>query len=137
MKVVRFGDIGSESRVVVECLAGDNVGRFMAVRDEMSGSKWLVHTADPYDDAKMPAVGILISKSSPTEGVMVRLGEIENQYTGLDVSKPAFVGENGDVVQASPTVVGGIVHIQRAGFPLGSDVLYLSGGTPQLITRRP
>ena len=135
--ILRFGDIGSETRVSVSCLAGDQVGRLMSIRGEKVDDKWIVQTANPYDGSKMPAVGILISKSTPTTGIMIRIGDIVNQYTGLDVTKPAFVGANGEVVQVSPTPSGGIVKIQKIGFPIDSDVLHLSGGTPQMITRRP
>lgn len=136
-KNVKFGDVGSETRVSVSCLAGDQVGRLMCIRGEKVDSKWVVETANPYDLSKMPAVGILISKSSSTTGIMIRIGDVENQYTGLDVSKPVFVGAAGAVVQAEPSASGGIVRVQKIGFPIDSDVLHLTGGTPQTITRRP
>jgi hypothetical protein len=125
------------STIPVACLATDVVGDSMCMRGNMTGDKWRVEHADPFDQTKTPAVGVLISKSTPTVGVMQRLGQVTGIYTGLDVTKPTFVGTDGKIVQTLPSATpGNLVRIQKFGFPIAPDVLWLTGELGPIYTLR-
>lgn len=97
--LVRFGRSDTED-IPVACLATDSVGDPVSVRDVMTGTgRWRVQKADCLDGAKMPAVGILISKTTPTTGVMRRVGPVTGIFSGLDVAQKTFIGKGGGVVQ--------------------------------------
>lgn len=101
----------------------------MAIRDEPIGDKWRVQTADPYDLTKMPAVGILISKSTPTVGVIQVVGQCD--IAGLDWNKFGYyVGTDGSPVWPKPSASGspsGMLYLQIIGKSVSSDILYLDG----------
>ena len=122
----------------VACLVSDSVSDILYIRgDQTPTGRWRVAKADPFS-TKMPAVGILFSKLTPTTGVMVIGGPVENMFTGLDITKPTFVGANGALVQTSPPPpgFGSLVRVQRFGFPIAADVLWLTGEVGQMIVRR-
>lgn len=122
----------------VACLTSDAVGEIMCIRDVQTVTgRWRVQRADPSDIAKMPGVGILISKQTPTTGVMVRVGPVENIFSGLDVTKSVFVGASGTLVQVPPSPgPGGFMRVQKFGYPVAADVVWLTGEIGQVIIRR-
>lgn len=120
----------------VACLSGDSVGDIVCMRGLPSGDKWRVQTADPFDKTKMPAVGILISKSTPTVGIIQLFGKLLGVYTGLDYTKPCFVGISGVTqIPPIPVIVGAIVCVQNIAFVTDEDGVFLTGNT-QMIKRR-
>lgn len=122
-------DGGTATTVLVACLTSDSVGKLMCIRgNKTTAGRWRVQTADCTDPVKMPARGVLITKTTPTAGVMQLIGEVESMFTGLDVTKPYFVGPTGDLVNPSPIPVpGNKVYVQKFGFPVSDDVLYITG----------
>ena len=125
--VARFGETGFDD-VPVACLAADDVGDWMHIRgDQTTTGRWRVEKADCFDETKMPAVGILISKSTPTTGIMRRVGPVD-EFTGLDFTKHYFVGPAGSMVNPAPTPPSGTyVVVQRVGIPVDPDIIYLTG----------
>ena len=112
----------------VACLSSDVVGDPVCIRDERINGKWRVEKADPYDNAKMPAIGILISKSTPTVGVVQMFGPVEGIFTGLDFTKPSYiVGPTGIQLAAPPAGPGGFAWVQHLGKAVASDILFLFG----------
>jgi len=122
----------------VECLSGDSVGDVVYVRgDATAGGIWKVGQATNLDRAKMPAVGILVSKITATEGVIRRIGAVEGVFSSLDVTKQVFVGEDGQITQTAPIpALNEKVWVQKLGFAIASDVLWLTGEIGQILTRR-
>jgi hypothetical protein len=113
----------------VACLSGDAVGQLMCIRGDRINGKWRVQRADPQDVLKMPAIGILVSKSTPTVGVMQWIGPVEGVYTGLDVTKPAWWVGNGGTPSESHPLVGGVgnyAFAQQIGIPVAADVFLLN-----------
>ncbi len=135
---VADGGGGTTTEVFVECLSTDNVGELMCIRaDKTAAGWWRVQKSDCTDITKMPARGVLVEKSSPTSGTMQLLGEVAGQFTGLDISKPYFTGPAGTLITPAPVpAVGTLVRVQKFGFPVSDDVLYLLGTNPVMITRR-
>ena len=112
----------------VACLSGDAVGQLMCIREQPVNGKWRVQRADPQDELKMPAIGVLVSKSTPTVGVMQWIGPIEGVYTGLDIDKKAWWVGNGGTPSSSHPIVGvaGYAFAQQIGVPVASDVFLLN-----------
>lgn len=113
----------------VVCLSTDLVGKCMSVRDQPVGDQWSVQTADPYDLDKMPSIGVLVSKSTSTTGIMQVLGPCDI-FSGLDITKPVyFVGINGDPVSVCPSASGsstGKLYVQVFGKAISTNILFLN-----------
>jgi len=114
-------------KIEVACLAGDAVGNCMCIRGVRVNGKWRVETADPSERAKMPAVGILISKSTPTVGVMQMLG-VCDLFTAMTPGQLVLVGKDGDVLDEVPVILpGDYFWAQQIGIAVAEDLLMLSG----------
>jgi len=113
----------------VICVVSDLVGDFVYISGERVDDKWTVTKADPEDETKMPAVGVLIEKNSDTDGVIQLMG-VCTLFSGLDVTKDIYVlGPSG--IQVGLPVIGSndYVIIQQVGIPISSDRLYLLGNS--------
>jgi len=110
----------------VACLSGDVVGNTVCVRGDRVNGKWRVETADPRDVNKMPALGILISKSTPTVGVMRLFGPCES-FTGMTPGKSYFVNGSSIALTMPDPLPGGYAIVQRMGLAVASDRLWLPG----------
>jgi len=116
----------------VACLASDDIGSPVAIRDVRVNGKWRVHTADPYDDAKIPAIGILISKSTPTVGIVLLFGPCD-LFTGMVPGRPLLVGQNGNLLEEVPALSAGQYFWgQQIGIAVSDDLLMLPGN-PTMI----
>ena len=111
------------------CIAGDAIGSFVY----LSGSE-SVRTVDIDDLGKMPAVGIVISKGSPTTCVVQVTGEVD--ATGLTPG-PQYVGTSSTPVGTRPANPGaGLRNIQFIGTAISATRLLLTV-TPHLVRIRP
>jgi hypothetical protein len=109
------------------CLATDTVGDCVYISADYSGIRYSVTRADPRDTLKMPAVGIIISKSSPTLCKVQWSGELAGVYTGLTVNKPIFVGLDGRVTITPPgPLTGGYSFVQNLGVIVGTSRILLA-----------
>jgi hypothetical protein len=120
----------------VACLSTDSVGEWMCTRDEMINGKLRVHRADPQDIDKMPAIGVLVSKSTPTVGIIQMYGLCE-VYSGLDLSQTVyFLGTDGRISDTQPIVgLGGYSFIQLLGTPVSSGILQINNGGMNMIKK--
>jgi hypothetical protein len=112
----------------VACLSTDSVGDWLCTRGDRINEKWRVQKADPFDINKMPAIGVLISKTTPTVGTMQVIGPCKEIFSDLDCSKPvAWLGSTG--IQYSLPDVGNneFVMIQRLGKAMAKDIFWVSG----------
>jgi hypothetical protein len=135
--VARFGfGTDAEEAIPVACLAGDAVGDCLALRDGATGTgRWRVTRADPALDARMPALGVLVRKDTPTTGLMQRVGLVRGLFAGLNPARPVWVGLDGRPTQTCPWSDAGAVIIQRFGAPIAADVLFLTGEIGPLTKR--
>lgn len=120
--------------VEVACLTSDAIGDPMCIRGDRVNGKWRVQKADALDGSKMPAVGILIDKTTPTVGKMQMTGPIRDIFTGLNPGKSYHV--NSPSFTVAPPVPGmlGYSMAQILGYAAASDILVLTGNI--LMTRR-
>lgn len=121
------GAIPKGSYREVDCLAGDDVGNCVYIRGDKNQEKWKVETADPTVDAKMPAIGVLISKSSSTVGVIQLFGACD-LFTDMTPGQVILVGQNGTLLDEVPSITAGqYFWAQQIGVAVASDILLLSG----------
>lgn len=121
----------------VACLSTDTVGDWVCRRDEPINGKLRVHRADPQDIEKMPAIGVLVSKSTPTVGIIQIYGFCEI-YTDLDLSQTVyFLGVDGRLSTTQPVLgVDGYAFVQFLGSPVASEILLLNhGGSLNMIKK--
>jgi len=111
----------------VACLVEDSIGNGMYIRGERVNGKWRAGTADPEDRNKMPAIGILVSKSTPTVGV-VQLFGVCDLFTEMTPGSPILVGKDGNLIEEVPTIATGeYFWAQQIGLAVSDDLLMLSG----------
>ena len=135
--VARFGfGTDAEEAIPVACLSSDAVGDCLALRDVATGTgRWRVTRADPTQGTRMPAIGVLIRKNTPTTGIMQRVGMVRGLYSGLNPVRLVWVGLDGRPTQTCPGSHVAAVIIQRIGAPVAGDVLFLTGEMGQLTQR--
>ena len=98
------------------CQATDAVG------DCVYGSgPYQVSRADPYDWGKMPAIGVIESKSG-TDCLVHTFGEVPGLYTGITPGKILFVGQDGRLSHTAPA---GSSFVQTMGAAVSGEVVLL------------
>jgi hypothetical protein len=125
---LRFNDIRS-----ADCSSAEAVGDFVYLTDYISGRDQ-VRWADPKDYSKLPAVGAIISKSSPTRCLVQWMGETPEIYTGLAPGEIYFLGLNGKAVVTPPAAATVPVFVQPIGIALSDKKMYVR--TESNLTRR-
>ncbi len=118
------GDARYASKIIsATCLAGDTVGSPVYVSANPTGDIWAVSSADPANPAQMPAVGILISKPSPTATTcVVQLwGLVTGIYSGLTVGRAYYVVAGGVSLSAP------VANVQILAVAQAENVIWLPG----------
>lgn len=90
----------------------------------MVAGRYQVTRADPTDRAKMPVIGVIISKSTPTVCRVQLQGRLQSVFTGLMPSCVYFCGTDGEIAsETDPTYppTGGTSYFQQVGVALASD----------------
>ncbi len=99
-----------------------------AVFESVAGT---VRKANASSTVKMPCVGVIVNKPTPTTCIIARSGEVTG-FVGLTVDVPYFVGlTDGTIATTIPTGAGRVA--QRVGYSKTSTTLVIELGTP---TRR-
>lgn len=117
---VRVKDVRS-----AECTAAESVGDFVCISDNPPNGHDMVGRADPANFTKMPAVGVIISKSIPTMCLVQWLGETPNIFTGLSSGEVYFVGEDARVAEVPPVPTTVPLFTQFMGVATAPTRLYL------------
>lgn len=106
------------------CLAADSVGNCVYVSGDVAGVTQ-VTTVDPIDHSKMPAIGIITSKESPTDCIVQLFGELAPGGS-FTPGKRVFVGNAGTLSHSIPTPgVGGFGEIQSMGIAIAVSKILL------------
>jgi len=121
----------------VACLSTDSVGDWVCRRDVITATGRLrVTRANPQDIDFMPAIGLLVEKSTPTTGI-IQMFDITDYYTGLDLGQPVyFLGVDGRLSYTKP-VIGplGYVFIQIIGSPVSDDLLLINSDKTNIFKK--
>lgn len=108
------------------CLSTDSVGDLVYV----TGASKAVTKADPTDNAKMPIIGCIISKSTATDCVVQTNDLVSSTYTGLTPGKMYFVGTDGRPTSIRPTPsIGNTLLVQPIGFAIDSNLMLITPST--------
>lgn len=117
---------------LAQCSAGDGVGACVYTTGDRVGGYYQVGTVDPSDRGKMPAIGMIIQKLTPTTCFVQFRGTVEGVYSDLTPGELLFVGDGGGLDDEMPA--GSSKYVQSVGTSLGSDVFRLEPNL--LMTRR-
>ncbi len=85
-----------------ECTASESVGDFVCITNDPPNGYDVVGKADPSSYNKMPAVGVITSKSSLTNCLVQWFGETPNIFAGLSSGEVYFVGEDSKIAETPP-----------------------------------
>lgn len=108
-----------------ECTAAEAVGDFVCIADDPPNGLDIVAKADPADFNRMPAVGVIIRKTAPTECLVQWYGETPNIFSGLASGEIYFVGSDARIAEAPPTPTTVPLFTQYMGVATAPTRLYL------------
>jgi len=117
---VRIKDVRS-----AECTAAESVGDFVCIIDDPPNGSDFVGKADPADYNKLPAVGVIISKSSDTRCLVQWLGETPNIFTGLSSGEIYFLGDDAKAADVPPPPVTIPLYAQIVAVATAPTRLYI------------
>jgi len=106
--------------VVANCLSTDTEGKLVCNNGDSVGGVLQVTTADPFTNTKVPAIGVIVSKSSSTD-CLVQISGLITVLSGLTPGKLYWLNTNGTATVAVPT--GGTRYVHSVGVALASNVL--------------
>lgn len=108
------------------CLITDSVGDCVYITGDSIAGFYQVTKADPSDQSKMPSIGIITIKKSPTECRVQFIGEVSNVYVGLTPRSTLFVGSTGRLSDVAPVPsLGDYAFVQAMGSVVSSTVIVL------------
>jgi hypothetical protein len=74
------------------CFSTDAVGDAVYIMGDRVGERYQVTKVDIDNITHVPAIGVIIFKTSSTECVVQTQGILQGVYTGLTPQKPLFIG---------------------------------------------
>jgi hypothetical protein len=107
------------------CLSSDAVGNLVYIRDVFNGTRYRVTSVDPSSSLKMPAIGVIVAKQTPTACTIMFYG-FSALYSSLAPGGTYYVGLDSRPAQISDPnypPVGSI--IQQIGVATDDDELLI------------
>lgn len=123
-------------QVDVACLTSDSVGDFVCIRGDRTTNKYRVQKADCLDLSRMPAIGVLVSKSTPTVGKVQIYGALPNIFSALSIGSVYYLGTNGISTTLTPPGAAGYSVRQVLGMAIASDVLLVNPDFSLTVRKR-
>jgi len=124
----RFGYRHRDIRAA-ECTAAESVGDFVCIVDDPPNGVDLVGKADPGDFNKMPAVGVIISKSSPTDCRVQWMGETPNIFSGLSSGEVYYLGSDAKIAEVPPIPAVTKMFVQPVAIATAPTRAYIKAET--------
>lgn len=110
----------------VTCGPGDSVGACVCIIGGRVAGRHPVTTVDITNWGAI-AVGMLIKKTSPTEGVVLFHGPVRGLHSGLTPGRVYTVGFSGQIVSVPPSPFPGQrIFVQSMGWALDTDEFLVS-----------
>jgi len=131
----RFGVRIKDVRAA-ECTADEAVGDWVCIVDDPPNGHDLVGKADPADFNRMPAVGVIISKSIPTMCLVQWFGETPDIFTGLSSGETYFLGSNSKIAEVPPVPTITKMFVQPIAVATAPTRVYVKAET-NLTLRTP
>ena len=118
------------------CSLTDTAGDFVHVSGAVSGAElYTVTKCNPLDSATMPAVGVIVSKSSTVRCFVQALGELDTSG-GMTPGARMWIGLDSQLDDAPPAAAPGeLVVAQVVGVALSSETLLLRPDLAPVILR--
>lgn len=120
-----------------DCLATDAVGNWVYITgDDVSGI-FQVTKVDVTDKSTLPAIGVIVEKTTSTRCRVQTYGEV----TGLGTLTPGsryFIGTDSNISTSLPTPPAlGTATMQVVGVAISAEILLVLPGQSLLVTRLP
>lgn len=120
---------------LAQCQASDAVGDAVYVAGPASGTRFTVSKVDIDDAGKMPAIGVIIQKSSDTECVVQFQGIVRNIYEAMIPQKPLFIGtDSRPSYNIPPRPLSGRRFVQHIAHALSETTVLISVRNPLILT---
>ena len=117
--------------VAANCLVADAVSNCVKVTGAAVAGLYQVATSDVTDPSPTPAIGIIISKSSPTECVVQLSGRMQGVYSGLVAGRTYFINTAGTLDLAPPIPsIAGVAYVQAMATAISDDEVMLRPARP-------
>jgi len=117
---LRFNDIRS-----ADCTSAEAVGDFVRISGSQVSNRDQVRKADPADYSKLPAVGVVISKSTTTSCLVQWMGETPEIFSGLSAGNLYFLGTDSKIANTPPAPIGRDMFIQTVAVAVSSKKVYI------------
>ncbi len=114
-----------ENFALAACLSADAVGNLVYIRDVFNGTRYRVASVDPSSSLKMPAIGVIVSKQTPTACTIMFYG-FSSLYSSLSPGGTYYAGLDSRPAQVSDPnypPVGSV--IQQIGVATDDDELLI------------
>lgn len=115
------------------CFSTDIVGDIVYIMGPKVGLRYQVTKVDIDDPAKMPATGIIIRKSAPTDCTVQTGGILRGTYGALTPGGRLFVGADSRPKHAYTRPSSGLRLIQRIGHALSATDIVVLPEDPVII----
>jgi len=121
-------DVVGGNKLAARCLTTNQVGDCVCIRaDRDDDGLYRVERADPRVYAKMPAAGVIVSKSAADRCLFQWIGELLG-LTGLTPGRVVFLGTDGRLTQDAEAITPDPdgVYVQNMGMALAGDAVLLA-----------
>lgn len=115
------------------CFNIDVVGDCVYIMGPKVGERYQVTRVDNTTPSKMPAVGLIIEKTSPTECVVQTAGLLKNAFGAFTPNTRLFVGDTGRPKQTYTRPTTGLKLIQIIGLAISSTDIIIAPESPVII----
>lgn len=137
--MVTIHPLSTPQHFTASCNTTDDVGHLVRISGPTVGSSYSVTRVDITDPQKMPAIGIIISKPSPSMCVVQRLGTVDVSLAGVSSLVPGrlcFVGPDAMPSATLPSPApGAYVMIQAVGIGTGPSTFELDPSSSMVRIR--
>ncbi len=131
MRLTPTGTAGLAKPIRAFCFSTDAVGDCVYIMGDRVGRTYQVTSVDvdDVDIKKAVAVGVVTSKSSPTDCIVQLEGPLENVFFGMTPGAMLFVGHDSRPTESPAPPTFGIKRVlQQIGHAIASDVIWISPG---------
>lgn len=108
-----------------DCLATDEVGHFVYITGPSVAGVRQVTKVDITNPATMPAIGMIVSKATPTRCTVQVLGEVATAGLSPGTTSRYWVGADSKLSNIPPAKISGKIVVQVAGAALDNSVFML------------
>lgn len=122
--LARFGYRAADIRSA-DCTTAEAIGDFVCISGPQVSNRDQVTKADPSDYDKLPAVGVIISKPSPTTCLVQWMGETPAIFSGLSAGEPYFLGADSRLAEVPPPPAMRDMFVQVVAIALSDDRVYV------------